>query len=41
MNNYARFRDIRQAPDGKVYAMTEAPNSFVRLGISGFNSISR
>jgi quinoprotein glucose dehydrogenase len=40
MNNYARFRDIRQAPDGKVYAMTEAPNSFVRLGISGLNSIS-
>lgn len=22
MNNYARFRDVRQAPDGKVYAMT-------------------
>jgi len=40
MNNYARFRDIRQAPDGKVYAMTEAPNSFVRLRVSGLNSIS-
>lgn len=40
MNNYARFRDVRQAPDGKVYAMTEAPNSFVRLRVSGLNSIS-
>lgn len=31
MNGYARFRDIRQAPDGKIYAMTESPNQFVRL----------
>ena len=31
MNGYARFRDVRQAPDGKIYAMTESPNRFVRL----------
>ena len=31
MNGYARFRDIRQAPDGKIYAMTETPNRFVLL----------
>ena len=31
MNGYARFRDVRQAPDGKLYAMTESPNRFVRL----------
>jgi aldose sugar dehydrogenase len=31
MNGYARFRDIRQAPDGKIYAMTESPNQFVLL----------
>lgn len=31
MNGYARFRDIRQAPDGKLYAMTESPNRFVQL----------
>jgi hypothetical protein len=31
MNGYARFRDIRQAPDGKIYAMTESPNRFVQL----------
>lgn len=31
MNGYARFRDIRQAPDGKIYAMTESPNRFVLL----------
>jgi len=35
MNGYARFRDIRQAPDGKIYAMTESPNRFVQLRISG------
>lgn len=33
MNGYARFRDIRQAPDGKIYAMTESPNRFVLLRI--------
>jgi hypothetical protein len=31
MNGYARFRDVRQAPDGKIYAMTETPNQFVLL----------
>lgn len=31
MNGYARFRDIRQAPDGKIYAMTESPNQFMLL----------
>lgn len=31
MNGYGRFRDIRQAPDGKIYAMTETPNRFVLL----------
>ena len=31
MNGYARFRDVRQAPDGKLYAMTESPNRFVLL----------
>lgn len=31
MNGYGRFRDIRQAPDGKIYAMTETPNKFVLL----------
>jgi hypothetical protein len=31
LNGYARFRDIRQAPDGKIYAMTETPNRFVLL----------
>ena len=31
MNGYARFRDIRQAPDGKIYAMTNSPNRFVLL----------
>ena len=31
MNGYARFRDIRQAPDGKIYAMTESPNRLVLL----------
>jgi len=31
MNGYARFRDVRQAPDGKLYAITESPNRFVLL----------
>lgn len=31
MNGYARFRDVRQSPDGKIYAMTESPNRFVLL----------
>ncbi|MFN5217121.1 MAG: PQQ-dependent sugar dehydrogenase [Sphingomonadales bacterium] len=40
MNGYARFRDIRQAPDGKVYAMTESPNRFVQLRLTGLNNTS-
>jgi len=32
LNGYARFRDVRQAPDGKLYAMTETPNRLVLLG---------
>lgn len=31
LSGYARFRDVRQAPDGRVYAMTESPNRFVLL----------
>ncbi len=31
MNGYARFRDIRQAPGGLIYAMTETPNRFILL----------
>lgn len=29
--DYARFRDVRQAPDGRLYALTESPNRLVRL----------
>jgi len=29
MNAYARFCDVRQAPDGKIYTMTESPNRFI------------
>lgn len=41
MNGYARFRDIRQAPGGKIYAMTETPNRFVllRSSVQTFTSI--
>jgi glucose/arabinose dehydrogenase len=40
MNGYARFRDVRQAPDGKIYAITESPNRFVllRSNVPVFNS---
>lgn len=31
MEGYARFRDVQQSPDGKLYAMTESPNQLVRL----------
>ncbi len=31
LSGYARFRDVRQAPDGRIYAMTESPNRFVLL----------
>ena len=42
MNGYARFRDVRQAPDGKIYAMTETPNRFVllRSNVPIFTSIA-
>lgn len=42
MNGYARFRDIRQAPDGKIYAMTESPNRFVllRSNVPVFTSVN-
>lgn len=41
MNGYARFRDIRQAPDGKIYAMTETPNRFLllRSSVAVLNSV--
>lgn len=41
MNGYARFRDVRQAPDGKIYALTESPNQFVllRSSVSILNSL--
>lgn len=31
LQDYARFRDVRQAPDGILYALTEGPNQLVRL----------
>jgi hypothetical protein len=31
LSGYARFRDVRQAPDGRIYAITESPNRFVLL----------
>lgn len=31
MQGYARFRDVEQAPDGKLYALTENPNRLVLL----------
>lgn len=31
MQNYARFRDVEVAPDGKIYALTESPNSLILL----------
>lgn len=31
MHNYARFRDVEVAPDGKIYALTESPNSLILL----------
>jgi glucose/arabinose dehydrogenase len=32
MKNHARFRDIKVSPDGKIYALTESPNSLILLG---------
>lgn len=31
MKGYARFRDVEVAPDGKIYALTESPNSLILL----------
>jgi aldose sugar dehydrogenase len=31
MQGYARFRDVEQAPDGKLYALTESPNRLILL----------
>lgn len=31
MQGYARFRDVEQAPDGKLYALTESPNQLILL----------
>lgn len=31
LQNFARFRDIRQGPDGYLYALTEGPGLFFRI----------
>ncbi len=31
LQDFARFRDIRQGPDGYLYALTEGPGLFIRL----------
>lgn len=31
LQDYARFRDVRQAPNGVLYALTEGPNQLIRL----------
>jgi aldose sugar dehydrogenase len=31
LQDFARFRDIRQGPDGYIYALTEGPGLFIRL----------
>jgi aldose sugar dehydrogenase len=31
LQGYARFRDVEQAPDGKLYALTESPSRLVLL----------
>ena len=38
LQDYARFRDVEQAPDGKLYALTETPNRFIRLKSSAITS---
>jgi aldose sugar dehydrogenase len=30
-NGMARFRDVKEAPDGYIYAVTESPGMFIRL----------
>lgn len=34
LQGYARFRDVAQAPDGSLYALTETPNRLVRLSLN-------
>ncbi len=31
LEGFARFRDVRQAPDGFIYALTESPGLFIRI----------
>ena len=31
LQDFARFRDVRQGPDGYIYALTEGPGLFIRL----------
>ena len=31
LQDFARFRDIRQGPDGYIYVLTESPGLFIRL----------
>ncbi len=31
MEGFARFRDVRQGPDGFIYVLTESPGLFIRL----------
>jgi aldose sugar dehydrogenase len=31
LQNFARFRDVRQGPDGYIYVLTEEPGLFIRL----------
>jgi glucose/arabinose dehydrogenase len=35
LQGYARFRDVRQAPDGALYALTESPNRIIKLKSTG------
>ncbi|MFN3402752.1 MAG: PQQ-dependent sugar dehydrogenase [Cytophagaceae bacterium] len=38
LQGYARIRDVRQAPNGFIYALTESPNRLVRLQATGLLS---
>jgi len=31
LDGFARFRDVRQGPDGYIYVLTEAPGLFFRI----------
>lgn len=49
LRDYARFRDVEVAPDGRLYALTESPNSLIRLrtnqvttgGMAGFEPTAK